>query len=65
MLDMLNQGLTNNEIGERLGISPHTVKGHLLFLFKQLGVKSRMQALFKARSLGLLGQSGAAGSHVG
>lgn len=54
LLVMLEQGLTNREIGEKLGISEHTIKVHLWRLFKRLDVKSRTQALNYARTHGLL-----------
>ncbi|MBK6748345.1 response regulator transcription factor [Ottowia sp.] len=53
---MLDEGLSNRDIAERLGISEHTVKVHLWRLFRRLGVKSRTQALHFARMNGLLGQ---------
>ncbi|HMN21654.1 MAG TPA: response regulator transcription factor [Ottowia sp.] len=54
LLVMLDQGLSNREIAERLEISEHTVKVHLWRLFRRLGVKSRTQALHYARKHGLL-----------
>lgn len=51
---MLDQGLCNRDIAEKLGISEHTVKVHLWRLFKRWGVKSRTQALHFARANGWL-----------
>ena len=39
------EGLTNQEIGERLGLSKHTVKNHLLRVFEKLGVSNRVELL--------------------
>ena len=52
---MLDQGLTNPDIAEKLGISEHTVKVHFWRLFRRIGVHSRIQALHFARTHGWLG----------
>ena len=56
LIVMLDQGLSNREIADQLGISEHTVKVHLWRLFRRLGVKSRTQTLHFARRHGLLAQ---------
>ena len=56
LLIMLDEGLSNRDIAERLGISEHTVKVHLWRLFRRLGVKSRTQAIHTARLNGLFNQ---------
>ena len=54
LLAALDQGLSNRDIAEHLGISEHTVKVHLWRLFRRLGVKSRTQAIHTARTNGLI-----------
>jgi DNA-binding NarL/FixJ family response regulator len=55
LLLMLDQGLSNRDIAEKLDISEHTVKVHFWRLFRRLGVNSRTQALHFARTNGWLG----------
>ena len=52
---MLDRGLSNRDIAAELNISEHTVKVHLWRLFRRLGVNSRTQALYFARTNGWLG----------
>lgn len=54
VLVLFSQGETMKEIASRLGISPHTVRGHARNLFQKLGVTNQEQAVEKARQLGLL-----------
>jgi DNA-binding NarL/FixJ family response regulator len=54
LIVMLDEGLSNRDIAEKLGISEHTVKVHLWRLFRRLGVKSRTQTVHHARTHGLL-----------
>lgn len=44
VLQLVAQGATNMEISERLDISPHTVKSHVVHIFNKLGVNDRTQA---------------------
>jgi LuxR family maltose regulon positive regulatory protein len=54
VLRLLAAGLANTEIAERLYISANTVKSHLKHIYAKLDVHSRMQAVRRARQLGLL-----------
>jgi len=54
VLLLLADGLSNQDIGGKLFISPHTVKVHVRNIFEKLGAQSRGSAVAKARSLGLL-----------
>lgn len=54
VLKLIAQGLSNQEIAEKLFISLHTVKTHARRINAKLGVKSRTQAIIKAREIGLI-----------
>lgn len=54
LIGLLDEGFSNRDIAERLGISEHTVKVHLWRLFRRIDVKSRTQAVAWARRNGLL-----------
>lgn len=43
--DLLRHGLTNREIGERLGVSINTVKKHVASAFEKRGIRSRRQTI--------------------
>ena len=57
ILKLVEQGLRNREIGERLYISEETVKWYLKRTYEALGVKNRAHALARVRQLNLLGNS--------
>lgn len=54
VLELIAQGLSNQDIANKLFISLHTVKTHARKINNKLGVKSRTQAIVKARLHGLL-----------
>ena len=54
VLQLISEGLTNQEIAGKLHISLHTVKGHARNIYGKLGVKNRTQAIAQAREMGLV-----------
>jgi LuxR family maltose regulon positive regulatory protein len=54
ILQLIAQGLSNREIGERLFLALDTIKGHNRKIFDKLQVHSRTEAIARARELGLL-----------
>ena len=54
VLHLLSQGLSNQEIAEKLFLSEGTVKWHNSNIYGKMGVKSRTEAVARARRLGLL-----------
>ena len=52
ILAMVAVGATNDEISDKLCISPHTVKAHLYRIFRKINVPNRVQAsLWAAQNL--------------
>jgi LuxR family transcriptional regulator, maltose regulon positive regulatory protein len=54
VLRLIAQGLSNQEISERLFLVVGTVKGHTHKIFGKLGVQRRTEAIARARELGLI-----------
>ncbi|WP_341319202.1 response regulator transcription factor [Paraburkholderia sp. IMGN_8] len=54
ILNLVGKGLTNREISDLLSLSRLTVECHIKNIYKKLAVNSRTQAVFEARSHGLL-----------
>lgn len=54
VLSLVAQGLSNQKIAERLGISAETVKSHIRHIMKKLVVNDRTQAAVKALKRGLI-----------
>jgi len=45
VIELIEKGLTNKEIGEKLGISVNTVNNHVSKVFTKVGVRSRIDLL--------------------
>jgi two-component system nitrate/nitrite response regulator NarL len=54
VLGLLSEGHTMRKIATLLGISPRTVETHVAKLYRKLGVRTRVQAVSRAASLGLV-----------
>jgi len=54
VIQLIAEGLTNQEIASRLYLSLNTVKVHTRNIYGKLGVTSRMQAVARAIGLGIL-----------
>jgi LuxR family maltose regulon positive regulatory protein len=54
VLPALSTPLSFKEIGERLYLSPHTIKTHAMSIYGKLDASSRSEAVERAIELGLL-----------
>ena len=54
ILGLLADGFTISQIGRRLAISPRTVETHVANLYRKLSVRTRLQAIARAASLGII-----------
>jgi len=54
VLQLIAEGLTNREVGERLYLTQNTVKAHARTIYSKLGVNNRTQAMNRARALGII-----------
>ncbi len=54
VLKLLVDRLSNKEIAHRLIVSPHTVRNHTANIFGKLQVANRIEAVERARALGIL-----------
>ena len=54
VLELLSDGHTMRQIATRLSISPRTVETHVAKVYRKLGVSTRVQAVSRAATLGLV-----------
>ena len=57
VLQLIEQGSSNQEIAQELVIAYDTVKRHVSHVFSKLGVSNRVQAVRQARALGLFDEN--------
>jgi len=54
VLQLISEGMSNKEIGEKLFLSESTIKTHVSNLFVKLDVKRRTQAVSKAKEVKII-----------
>lgn len=54
ILQLVGKGLSFADVAQLLEVSPHTVVTHVKRIYRKLAVHSRGEAVFEARSMGLL-----------
>lgn len=54
ILQLLIEGHTNRQIAQKLFVELPTIKWHISNIYKKLGVRSRVQAIVRARELSLI-----------
>ncbi len=64
ILQMIVDGCSNKDIAQRLFVTMATVKWHIHSVYQKLHVRSRVQAIVKARQINLIVSDNAAGSSV-
>ena len=55
VLHLIAEGLSNQNLGARLFISPHTVKVHIRNIYAKLDAHNRVEAVARGRTYGLIG----------
>jgi DNA-binding CsgD family transcriptional regulator len=54
VLHLINSGKTNQQIADVLSVAPSTVKSHINNIYSKLEVQTRVQAINRAREVGIL-----------
>jgi DNA-binding CsgD family transcriptional regulator len=54
VLRLIDSGITNQQIADRLSVAPSTVKTHINNIYGKLGVETRIQAVKRAQEIGIL-----------
>ena len=56
VLELIARGMSNQQIVDRLVISPKTVRNHVSNIFSKMQVRDRAEAVVRAREAGLGGE---------
>ncbi len=64
VLELLGRGFDTSNIAERLGVSIHTVRGHVKKLMQKLRARTQLQAVLNASELGILPRLDRERAHV-
>lgn len=54
IIRLVAKGFSNDELADRLHLSPETIKAHLRHIYEKLGVESRVEAVTEAMRTGLV-----------
>lgn len=54
ILELMAEGMTNREIGQRLYLSENTIKANIIGIFRHFDVKNRIEAVVSAYRQGIL-----------
>jgi two-component system NarL family response regulator len=54
IIRLVAKGFSNDELADRLPLSPETIKAHLRHIYEKLGVESRVEAVTEAMRTGLV-----------
>ncbi|WP_406543596.1 response regulator transcription factor [Clostridium ljungdahlii] len=54
VLMLIEKGAKNSEIAKRLFITESTAKSHILNIFSKLSVRNRIEAVAKAKEIGII-----------
>lgn len=54
ILHLISSGMRNSEVAQRLGMTEGSVKWYMQQIYDKVGTRRRMQAVDRARQLGLI-----------
>jgi len=56
VMALLCEGCSRNQIAERMGLKPYTIKSHIELIYRKLDVSGGVEAVLKIKELGLLNE---------